>query len=633
MIKLTIDGQTVEVPEGTTVLKAARQSGIDIPTLCDHPQLTPYGGCRLCIVEIDGFRVPQTSCTLPCGNGMNVRTQTPALSKSREFILSMLFSERNHFCPFCQVSGGDCELQNAAYDQDMTHWPFQPEWKTFPVDASHPYYVLDNNRCILCRRCVRACGELVGNFTLGMEERGADTLLVADVGVPLGASTCIQCGTCVQVCPTGALIDRQSAYQGLEAKVTRTASVCQQCSVGCSVEVVTRDNHLIHIDGDWAGAVNGGVLCKRGRYEPIEEKRARLTQPQIKRNGKLEPATWDEAIEFVADRVKPLIGQADRGVAALASTRLSVEALAAFKQLFADGLRSDLVTAVEEGLLTAHAARYADQAGPFEGKLDALKAADCVIAVGVDLIHNQQVAGFFVKRNRPNGTKLIVIDPGENDLDALADCAIKTNGLEALTGLIEKAPQFAAATALIGAAQRPVIVYGRIDPAAFGKLIELAKSIGAQVIGTKGAPNSFAASQLKLDRPFALNGHQAVYVALGDGLVTERLMKHLAKAPFIVAQASYASPVTDLADVVLPVEMWAEQDGHFVNLEGRVQAAHKALTAPGEVKSNVEALRAVAARLGFETSADWQAELTKRTPVVAIEYPLAGHPYARPKRR
>ena len=100
----------------------------------------------------------------------------------------------------------------------------------------------------------------------------------------------------MQSCPTGALIDRQSAYQGLEAKVTRTASVCQQCSVGCSVEVVTRDNHLIHIDGDWAGAVNGGVLCKRGRYEPIEEQRARLTQPQIKRNGKLEPATWDEAI-------------------------------------------------------------------------------------------------------------------------------------------------------------------------------------------------------------------------------------------------------------------------------------------------------------------------------------------------
>jgi predicted molibdopterin-dependent oxidoreductase YjgC len=143
----------------------------------------------------------------------------------------------------------------------------------------------------------------------------------------------------------------------------------------------------------------------------------------------------------------------------------------------------------------------------------------------------------------------------------------------------------------------------------------LAKSIGAQLIGVKGEANSFAASQLKLDRPFALNGHQAVYVAMGDDFVTERLLKKLEKAPFVVAQASYASKLTEMADVVLPVEMWAEQDGHFVNLEGRVQAAHKALTAAGEVKSNVEALRAVATRLGFETSNDWQAALKQRVPV------------------
>ena len=619
MIKLTIDGQTVEVPEGTTVLKAARQAGIDIPTLCDHPQLTPYGGCRLCIVEIDGFRVPQTSCTIPCSNNMNVRTQTPALKKSREFILSMLFSERNHFCPFCQVSGGDCELQNAAYDQEMTHWPFQPAWKTFPVDASHPYYVLDNNRCILCRRCVRACGELVGNFTLGMEERGTDTLLIADVGVPLGTSTCIQCGTCVQVCPTGALIDRQSAYQGLDDKTTRTASICQQCSVGCSVEVVTRDNRLVHIDGDWNGAVNGGVLCNLGRYKPVEEKRARITQPQIKRNGKFENATWDEALALVAERVKSA-GNGDHGLAAVASTRLSIEALAAFKQLFADGLHSDLVTAIEEGLPTARAAAYADNAGPFEAKLDALKTADCVIAIGVNLAHSHQVAGFFVKRNHPKGSKLIVIDPNENELDALADVAIKTNDLEALNGLIAKSAQFAEANALIGAAKQIVIVYGKGvaaygEPAAFEKTIELAKTIGAQVIGVKGEANSFAAAQLKLDRPFALNGHQAVYVAMGDDFVTERLIKKLANAPFVVAQASYASKLTEQADVVLPVAMWAEQDGHFVNLEGRVQAAHMALTAPADVKSNVDVLRAVAVKLGLETSNDWQAALKARVPV------------------
>ena len=189
--------------------KPPRRSTSAFRRLCHHPALKPYGGCRLCVVEVDGFRTMQASCTLPASNNMVVRTDTPALRESREFVLSMLFSERNHFCPFCQVSGGDCELQNSAYDEDMTHWPIQPNWTIFPVDTSHPYYVLDNNRCILCRRCVRACGELVGNFTLAIEERGANNMLIADVGVPLGESTCIKCGTCVQVCPTGALIDRR----------------------------------------------------------------------------------------------------------------------------------------------------------------------------------------------------------------------------------------------------------------------------------------------------------------------------------------------------------------------------------------------------------------------------------------
>ena len=169
MINFTLNNLELEVPDGTTVLQAARANGITIPTLCDHPDLTPYGGCRLCVVEVEGFRTIQASCTLPAGNGMVVHTNTPALQESRQFVLSMLFSERNHFCPFCQVSGGDCELQNSAYDQGMTHWPIQPQWNTFPVDTSHPYYVLDNNRCILCRRCVRACGEMVGNFTLAID--------------------------------------------------------------------------------------------------------------------------------------------------------------------------------------------------------------------------------------------------------------------------------------------------------------------------------------------------------------------------------------------------------------------------------------------------------------------------------
>jgi formate dehydrogenase major subunit len=146
MISVTIDGKKIQVPAGTTVLKAAEMAGVKIPTLCDHPHLTPYGGCRLCLVEIEGARTLQTSCTLPVSTGMEVRTNTPRVHEARKFILTLLFSERNHFCMYCQMSGGDCELQNAAYGEDMTHWPLQPNWHPYAVDGSDEHIVLDHNR-------------------------------------------------------------------------------------------------------------------------------------------------------------------------------------------------------------------------------------------------------------------------------------------------------------------------------------------------------------------------------------------------------------------------------------------------------------------------------------------------------
>ncbi len=336
MYHLKIDDKEIDVPQGTTVLNAARMAEIDIPTLCDHPNLEPYGGCRLCLVEVEGARTLQPSCTLPVVNDMVVHTSTEKVKSARKFVLSMIFSERNHFCPFCQVSGGDCELQNSAYNEDMTHWPIQPNWQPFEVDASHPFFILDNNRCILCRRCVRACGELVGNFTLGMEERGSKTLLVADLGIPLGSSSCISCGTCVQICPTGALIDRWSAYRGHESDVTKTETICVGCSIGCGIEVISRNNNFIRVDGNWNAEVNGGVLCEIGRFYPLDEKRERIATPLIRKNGTLKAATWDEAISVISEKFNPFIGKKDDGIAAIASTRLPVEALYAFKQLFSE---------------------------------------------------------------------------------------------------------------------------------------------------------------------------------------------------------------------------------------------------------------------------------------------------------
>lgn len=640
MIKLTIDGKPIEVPQGTTVLEAARANHINIPTLCDHPALEPYGGCRLCVVEVQGARLPQASCTLPAAEGMVIKTDTPALRAGRKFVLTMLFSERNHFCPFCQLSGGDCELQNAAYGEDMTHWDFQPNWKPFPVDASHPDFVLDNNRCILCRRCVRACTDLVGNATLGIEERGAASLLVADFGVPWGSSTCIACGTCAQICPTGAIIDRNSSYQGQDRHVTHTQSICVGCSVGCGIDLITRDNRLVRIDGDWAAALNGGVLCHAGRIEPLQDHRNRLTTPLLRRNGKLEPATWDEALSRVATRLQPLMGQAESGVAAVASTRLPAETLAAFQSLFSGKLGSNMVTSIEEGRPTALPAALADELKqPFETPLSALHTADCIVTVDVNLTKAHEVVGFFVKRRVRAGAKLVVVDGHENPLSALATATVLTPQgqdlavLKTLTSLVKQYklrlpptpvsadPNLHVAAQLLAAAEHPAIVYGKGLLQAeslqlLAVLRDLSLACQASLVSVKGKANSAAASQLNLDQPFKLNGHKAVFVALGDD-DAPGLPQKLEHAPFLVVQAAYTGPLTEQADVVLPVEMWAEQSGHYLSLDGQLQTAQAALQPPAGVRSNLSVLQALAQQLNVTLEADWQAQLAARTSIVA----------------
>jgi formate dehydrogenase major subunit len=658
MVQITINGKQIEVPEGTTVLRAAEMAGIHIPRLCDHNQLTPYGGCRLCIVEVQGVRVPMASCTLPVNNGMVVNTESEALSKSRKFMLSMLFSERNHFCPFCQVSGGDCELQNAAYDEEMTHWPIQPGWNNFVVDTSHPYFVLDNNRCILCRRCVRACAEMVGNFTLSIAERGAKSMVVADTDIPLGESTCIKCGSCVQICPTGALIDKTSAYQSHDKDLKEIKSICLGCSVGCSVKIMVRDNRIVRIEGDWEGKVNHGVLCEHGRYDPINESCRRITSPLMKKNGKLTPVSWNEALKAVAGKLQPLASQKD-GIAAIVSTRLPAETLTAFKDLFAG---SQLVTSVEEGMPTAAVSAFAEKQGAFEGKLDVLRNADTVLCIGANVSRTHMVSGFLFKRNLPKGTRLINVDPEETSLDDLANLSLKNkpgSDLALITGLqaiivkeglgrspfaisdpdarIEQAilatgltlDQLNKAARILANSITPVILFGKgitaqRDERLVEELYRLAVLVGAVdneragLLSIKGEANSLAAALLGLDQVFALNGQQAVYVALGDDYVSRSLVERVSKAPYLVVQATYESRLTEQADVVLPVTGWAEQAGHYINLDGRVQKSEQTLSAPEQVRDNLAVLSELATRMNMSLETNWQQAILGRPSSVVL---------------
>jgi len=637
MINLKIDDQQIQVPEGTTVLRAAQANGIEIPTLCDHPALTPYGGCRLCLVDVEGARTLQPSCTMPVSENMVVHTNTPKVKEARKFVLSLIFSERNHFCPYCQVSGGDCELQNSAYDEGMDHWPLPPNWKPFAVDASHPYFILDNNRCILCRRCVRACGELVGNFTLGIEERGASSILIADFSTPLGQSSCISCGECVEVCPTGALIDRWSAYRGKETQVETVHTICAGCSIGCGIRVLTRDNHLVRIEGDWDHKVNDGVICEFGRFKPMDEQRERVVTPLVRKNGALKAATWDEAIATAVEKMKA------GSVAGIASTRLTAEALYEFKKI-AEKLGSTIATTLEEGVNTASAAAVAAElSAPIEGSLDALKSADVVLVAGADVLANHQVAGFFIKRSLPLGTRLIVLDPKENKLDNQAEISLKAvkgsdaDVIEALASAVGGHGDLAAAAektgialedltnavALLSAAKSAVVVYGKgitaqKDTTAVKALVHLSKHIKGSLISVKGDANSVAAEQYKLTGAFDPEGLKTVIVALGDDNASKAFTQRVEPVPFKIVLSSYISPLTAAADVVLPVGTWLEQEGHYVNVSGLVQKSAKAIEPKEGIVSAQAALEMLAAKLGVELDGKWQANLTAQPAAVKI---------------
>jgi formate dehydrogenase major subunit len=286
MVNITMNGQKVSAPPGSTILQAAKQAGIDIPTLCDHPALIPIGACRICVVEVQGQRTLITACTFPITEGMVVETESSQVVSARKFILDMLFSERNHYCPFCEASG-DCELQKLGYRYGLDHWIYPTYTKPFPIDASHKHLMMEHGRCVLCGRCERACSDLVANHTLGLRNRGNAAMIHCDADLPWGESSCISCGTCSQVCPTGAIFHRRSSFMGRDVQTEQIKSTCNQCSMGCGTEIITRAGNVLRIQGDWDAKVSGGRLCEYGRFRVLYDERQRVTRPLLRRGGKL----------------------------------------------------------------------------------------------------------------------------------------------------------------------------------------------------------------------------------------------------------------------------------------------------------------------------------------------------------
>ncbi|MBU2009424.1 MAG: molybdopterin-dependent oxidoreductase [Chloroflexi bacterium] len=643
-ITLSINEKQVKGKEGDTVLDVCRANDIYLPTLCHLEGLTDVGACRMCVVEIEKERRPIPACTYPARDGLVVRTHTEKLEKYRRQILELLFTERNHFCFFCAASG-ECELQGLAYRYQMDHARYPYTFPALPTDTLSDFLVLDHNRCILCGRCVRICSEVVGNHTLDFARRGWRTAVTADLDQPLGESSCITCGACIQACPTGALFSKVSAYRGRATEGEFVRSICSLCSVGCDINVLVKDNNIVRIDGaDLTGLK--GQLCVKGRFRQVYRENPRIVTPLIARKrGVVRPASWEEALNLVATELKAYLGRYGAGsIAGLVSSRCPNETVEAFAKFMRDTVGTSFVDTLDGNtyrtLLQGATAFGKDGQGlEIESPLEAILEADCVLVVGANLLESHPVAGCYILRARTrNRARLLVIEPRQNDLGVRADLWLRPaeDGMEtvinALTGLVAGKgkrtgkPRRGASIAgaardagvdealleqaaeMLRSAQKAVVVYGegilnKEDPKLVASLLELANLInpgGLKVTSLKPGANSRGAweSGAASQKGLAKVSPRLVYVLLSDDEVRDGdWLAQAEQAEFLVVQASYASPLTEAADLVLPSPIWAERAGTYVSLDGRVGRSQAVLEPLPGLKDDKEIIQELAHRL------------------------------------
>jgi predicted molibdopterin-dependent oxidoreductase YjgC len=352
-ITLTINGKEITAPQSSTILEAAALAGIKIPTLCHHPDLTDVGACRMCVVSVERARTLQTACTTPVAEGMVVNTESKEARAARKFVLEMLLTDHPNDCMTCEVNG-QCELQDLVYDYEV-EWPEHAGQRhEYEIDSDpNPFVYIDLNKCIVCGRCIRACGEVQNRDVWTFAQRGFQTKLVAGADQPMLEARCESCGQCVAYCPVGALYDKMSVGLGRPNQVKKVRTTCAYCGVGCTFDLNVRDGQIVRVTSSEDSPVNGHSLCVKGRYGyDYVHHPDRLTRPLVRAkwlsdvetrlasgewrstNGRSEPAgdddlietDWDTALDLVADKfsqVKETHGS--RAFAVLASAKCTNE--------------------------------------------------------------------------------------------------------------------------------------------------------------------------------------------------------------------------------------------------------------------------------------------------------------------
>ncbi|MEQ9167524.1 MAG: formate dehydrogenase subunit alpha [Fulvivirga sp.] len=420
-----INDKAYPIHEGETMLSFLKrhQGEKSVPTLCDAPNLEPFGSCRVCSVDValekDGKTKAMASCHSPMQEGMYLYPDSPNIQKLRKNIIELVLTDHPLDCLTCEVNG-NCELQDVAASVGIRDVRY-PEGETHlhrEKDLSHPYMTSDLSKCINCYRCVRACDEVQGEFVLNMAGRGFDSHIIKGHDQSFKESDCVSCGACAQACPTSAISDVFESKSVAKAEKTRT--VCTYCGVGCNLEVSTKNGEILSIQAPYDAAANGGHTCLKGRYAfKFYNHPDRLRTPLIKRNGKFEEATWDEAYDFITDKFKQLI--ADHGpdsIAGISSARTPNEEnylMQKFMRAVVGTNNIDCCARVCHSP-TALGMQRAFGTGAATNSIDDLKYTDCIIVIGANPTDAHPVTGAKIKQKLMKGTMGIVIDPRKIEL-------------------------------------------------------------------------------------------------------------------------------------------------------------------------------------------------------------------------
>ncbi|NTZ41596.1 NADH-quinone oxidoreductase subunit G [Altererythrobacter sp. SALINAS58] len=609
MPKVSVDGQELEVPDGATVLQACELAGKEIPRFCYHERLSIAGNCRMCLVEVKpGPPKPQASCALPATDGQEIRTDSEMVKTAREGVMEFLLINHPLDCPICD-QGGECDLQDQAMAYGRGGSRYDLNKRAVTDKYMGPLIKTQMTRCIHCTRCVRFSEEVAGVDEIGALYRGENmqitTYLEQAASHELSANV-------IDLCPVGALTSRPYAYEARPWELKKTLSIDVSDAVGANIRLDSRGREILRALPRVNDEVNEEWLSDKGRYQVDGLVRRRLDKVWIRRDGKLQAADWNTAFQAIAD------ANPQGSIAAIAGDLVDCETMFAAKTLLA-GLGSDLL----EGRQTGMDYDVSNLAAVnFNSGFSGIENADAILIIGSHVRSEAALVHVRLRKAVKRGARVFVVGPEW-------DTTFPTTFLGPDAGVLHDLP--AEVGEVFSKAERPAIILGAAGLAsgALDRSLRLAQDWKLVRDGWNGfnvlhlAASRMGGLMLGYGRKGGIRDLAAaapnVLLSLGADEVDYSAFPNSLK----VYIGHHGDRGAHAADIILPAASYAEKDGTYVNTEGRVQYAEKAVYAPGDAREDWTILRAMAdvlgVSVGFDSLAELQASMVAAVPALGVE--------------